>query len=129
MHRAYRGRPRLGGGRRSLCPANPDVAAGDGHRHHQTPPRPQHGYAISGHKEWVVTICGNQPRTHAHWNRLIVTEVDVAVFAVAFRGPMGWLPNRLPAALARSGFRSRCRPVGSRRGVARKRRERLQIRY
>ena len=50
MHRAYRGRPRLGGGRRSLCPANPDVAAGDGHLHRQTPPRPQHGYAISGHQ-------------------------------------------------------------------------------
>jgi hypothetical protein len=62
-------------------------------------------------------------RRRARDNRLIVTEVDVAVFAVAFRGPMGWLPNRLPAAL-RSGFRSRCRPVGSRRGVARKRRER-----
>jgi len=30
--------------------------------------------------------------------RLIETEVDVAVFAVALRGPMGWLPNRLPAA-------------------------------
>ena len=50
-------------------------------------------------------------------NRLIETEVDVTAFAVAFRGPMGWLPNRLPAAL-RSGFRTRCRPVGSRRGVA-----------
>src|SRR6516164_1918597 len=45
---------------------------------------------------------------------LIETEVDVAVFAVAFRGPMGWLPNRLPAApVSWSGFRSRCRPVGS----------------
>ncbi len=51
-------------------------------------------------------------------SRLIETEVDVAVFAVAFRGPMGWLPNRLPAASTSwSGFRSRCRPVGSRRGV------------
>jgi len=63
-------------------------------------------------------------KTHAP-SRLIVTEVDVAVFAVAFRGPMGWLPNRLPAAsVSWSGFRSRCRPVGSRRGVARKRSER-----
>jgi len=32
--------------------------------------------------------------------RLIETEVDVAVFAVAFRGPTGWFPNRLPAASA-----------------------------
>jgi hypothetical protein len=33
-------------------------------------------------------------------SRLIETEVSVAVFAVAFRGPTGWLPNRLPAASA-----------------------------
>jgi hypothetical protein len=32
--------------------------------------------------------------------RLIETEVSVAVFAVAFRGPTGWLPIRLPIASA-----------------------------
>jgi hypothetical protein len=31
---------------------------------------------------------------------LIESEVSVAVFAVAFRGPTGWLPNRLPTASA-----------------------------
>ena len=31
-------------------------------------------------------------------NRLIESEVSVAVFAVAFRGPTGWLPNRMPTA-------------------------------
>src|ERR1035441_1173344 len=34
------------------------------------------------------------------YSRLIESEVSVAVFAVAFRGPTGWLPNRLPTASA-----------------------------
>src|SRR5215469_14329374 len=45
--------------------------------------------------------------------------------AVALRDPVGWLPNRLPTAVGpRSGLITRCRPAGSCRGVARKRRER-----
>src|SRR6266568_1849021 len=68
----------------------------------------------------IITLSDRGDQGERSPSRLIETEVDVAAFAVAFRGPMGWLPNRLPTALARSGFRSRCRPVGSRRGVARK---------
>src|SRR6266581_7040786 len=67
----------------------------------------------------VITLSDRAVRRERAPSRLIVTEVDVAAFAVAFRGPMGWLPNRLPTALARSGFRSRCRALGTRSGVAR----------
>ena len=66
MHRAYRGRPRLGGGRRSLSPANPDVAAGDGHRHHQTPRAPSTGTpyrAIKNGRSRSVAISREPMRT------------------------------------------------------------------
>jgi hypothetical protein len=69
MDRAYRGRPCPGGCRDSVSPANPAVAAGDGHLYHETPPGRQHGCAISGHKGWAVTIRGRQARNRAHWNR------------------------------------------------------------
>jgi hypothetical protein len=38
MHRAYPGRPCLGGGRDWISPANPDAVSGDGHLHHETRP-------------------------------------------------------------------------------------------
>src|ERR1022692_574522 len=68
----YRDPPCPGGGRDSLSPADPAVAAGDGHLHHETRPGPRHGSAISGYKGWAVTIRGSQPRNHAHWNRRYV---------------------------------------------------------
>src|ERR1017187_10240712 len=43
MDRAYRGRPCSGGGRASLRPADPDVAAGDVHLHHGRRPGARHG--------------------------------------------------------------------------------------
>ena len=36
MHRAYPGRPCLGGGRDWISPANPDAVSGDGHLHRET---------------------------------------------------------------------------------------------
>src|SRR5258707_14670423 len=47
-----------------------------------------------------VTLGDRTDRRPARDIRLIETEVSVAVFAVAFRGPTGWLPNRLPTASA-----------------------------
>jgi predicted enzyme related to lactoylglutathione lyase len=38
MHRAYPGRPCLGGGRDWISPANPGAVSGDGHLHHETRP-------------------------------------------------------------------------------------------
>jgi hypothetical protein len=85
-----RRRPRLalpsqsGGRRRRRPPSSPDATA------------PQHGYAISGHKEWTVTICGNQPRTHAHWNRPIVRLRRCLVSFASARGT-GHSARRQPA--------------------------------
>jgi hypothetical protein len=78
MDRAYRGRPCSGGGRDSLRPADPDVAAGDGHLHHGTRPGARHRCAISGYKGWEVTICGSQPRNHAPGSADMVGDSSVS---------------------------------------------------
>jgi integrase len=81
--------------------------------------------------EWQLQRVGGHPLTHKQvlkadgstdtlplppYCRL---ELAVTPGGVAFRGPMGWLPNRLPAVWP--GLLTRCQPAGACRGVARKR--------
>jgi len=68
MDRAYRGRPCPGGGRTrlvQLIPTSPVATATFITRHGLA----LSGCAIADYKGWTITICGSQPRNHAHWNR------------------------------------------------------------
>ena len=87
------------------------------------PPSPPDHRAAPLTSGWASRLSDGEGQGERSPSRLIVSEVAAVCRSV--RGPDGLAPEP-PAdrALAWSGFRSRCRPVGSRRGVARKRCER-----